>query len=101
MKEELSHEDFVRLLAMHSSRVMSFIRILTMNRQHDAEEIFQSTCMVMWQKFSTYESGNFAAWACSIARYETLKYRESKRRANSRRASLPNVVLSAFRWADR
>jgi RNA polymerase sigma-70 factor len=80
MKKELSEEEFVSLLATHSSRVMSFIRILTMNRPHDAEEIFQSTCLVMWQKFSTYESGNFAAWACSIARFETLKYRESRRR---------------------
>lgn len=80
MKEELSEDDFVRLLAANSSRMMSFIRILTMNRQHDAEEIFQSTCMVMWQKFSDFESGNFGAWACRIARYETLKHRDSKRR---------------------
>jgi len=76
----LSEEDFVSLLAKHSSRVMSFIRILTLNHPQDAEEIFQSTCLVMWQKFPTYEDGNFAAWACTIARYETLKLRESKRR---------------------
>lgn len=80
MKEPFSEEDFVKLLALHSSRIMSFIRILTVNRQDDAEEIFQATCLVMWQKFSTYEDGNFAAWACSIARYETLKFRETKRR---------------------
>ena len=79
--EELSQDDFVQLLALHSSKVMSFIRILTMNRQDDAEEIFQLTCMVLWQKFSQYDSsGNFAAWACRIAHFETLKYRESKRR---------------------
>ncbi|TWT81514.1 RNA polymerase sigma factor [Planctomycetes bacterium CA13] len=79
--EDLSQDDFVQLLAMHSSKIMSFIRILTMNRQDDAEEIFQLTCMVLWQKFSKYDSsGNFAAWACRIAHYETLKHRESKRR---------------------
>jgi RNA polymerase sigma-70 factor (ECF subfamily) len=81
IKEELSQDEFVRLLAMHSSKVMSFIRILTMNRLDDAEEIFQLTCVVLWQKFSQYDpSGDFAAWACRIAHYEMLKHRESKRR---------------------
>ena len=52
-----------------------------MNRQDDAEEVFQLTCMVLWQKFSQYDrSGNFAAWACRIAHFEMLKLRESKRR---------------------
>lgn len=74
-------DHFVRLLATHSSKVMSFIRILTMNRHDDAEEVFQLTCVVLWQKFSQFDpTGNFAAWACRIAHYETLKYRESKRR---------------------
>ncbi|TWU01566.1 RNA polymerase sigma factor [Neorhodopirellula pilleata] len=57
---------------------MGFIRILTMNRQDDAEEVFQNTCMILWQKFSQYDpSGDFAAWACRIAHYETLKHREA------------------------
>lgn len=78
---EVSQEEFVRLLSMHTSKIMSFIRILTMNRQDDAEEIFQLTCMILWQKFSQYEpSGNFSAWASRMAYFETLKYRESKRR---------------------
>lgn len=60
---------------------MSFIRILTLNRQDEAEEIFQLTSMVLWQKFPQYDpNGNFSAWACRIAHYEMLKYRESKRR---------------------
>ncbi|MCC9644742.1 sigma-70 family RNA polymerase sigma factor [Rhodopirellula sp. JC740] len=79
--EANSQEEFVRLLSAHSSKIMSFIRILTMNRQDDAEEIFQLTCMVLWQKFSQYDpSGNFSAWASRMAYFETLKYRESKRR---------------------
>ena len=70
--------EFVRLFAMHSSKVMSFIRVLNMNRQDDAEEVFQRTCMVIWKKFSQYDpSGDFTAWACRIAYYETLKHREA------------------------
>ncbi len=60
---------------------MSFIRIIAMNRHDEAEEIFQLTCLVLWQKFSQYDqAGNFAAWACRIAHYEMLKLHESKRR---------------------
>ena len=81
INEEKSQDEFVQLLAMHSTKLMSFIRIITMNRHDDAEEVFQLTCMVLWQKFSQYDrSGNFAAWACRIAHFEMLKLRESKRR---------------------
>tara|TARA_R110002049_G_scaffold46487_1_gene135111 strand:+ start:42399 stop:42956 length:558 start_codon:yes stop_codon:yes gene_type:complete len=80
IETEPAQDDFVRLLAMNSSKLMSFIRIITMNQQDDAEEIFQLTCMVLWQKFSQFDSGNFSAWACRIAHYEMLKHRESKRR---------------------
>ncbi|MGB7344045.1 MAG: sigma-70 family RNA polymerase sigma factor [Pirellulaceae bacterium] len=78
---EPSQDEFVRLLAMHSSKLMSFIRIITMNHGDETEEVFQLTCMVLWQKFSQYDkNGNFAAWACRIAHYEMLKLQESKRR---------------------
>lgn len=60
---------------------MSFIRILTLNRQDDADEVFQMTCMVLWQKFAQYDpEGDFGAWACRMAHYETLKNREAKGR---------------------
>ncbi len=80
MNEEPSQDEFVRLLAMHSSKLMSFIRIITMNNQDDAEEVYQLTCMVLWKKFSQFDGGNFGAWACRIAHFEMLKHRESKRR---------------------
>lgn len=81
IEDEPSQDDFVRLLAVHSSKLMSFIRIITMNHQDDAEEVFQLTCMVLWQKFGQFDrSGNFSAWACRIAQFEMLKLRESKRR---------------------
>ncbi|MGB7324887.1 MAG: sigma-70 family RNA polymerase sigma factor [Rubripirellula sp.] len=67
------------MLAAHSSQIMSFVRVISMNRHDDAEEVFQRTCMVLWQKFAQFDSGgNFAAWACRIAHFELLKLRESK-----------------------
>jgi RNA polymerase sigma-70 factor (ECF subfamily) len=47
------------------------------------EEVVQQTCVVLWQKFPEYEEGtDFLAWACTIARFETLKHR--RRRARDR-----------------
>jgi len=80
INEPLSQDDYVRLLAENSSRLMSFIRIITMNNQHDAEEIFQRTCIVLWEKFAKFDGDNFGAWACRIAQFEMLKHRDSKRR---------------------
>ncbi|TWT97335.1 RNA polymerase sigma factor [Neorhodopirellula pilleata] len=57
---------------------MSFIRILTLNRQDDAEEVFQRTCMILWQKFDQFDGENFGAWACRIAHFEMLKFRDSR-----------------------
>ncbi|TWU57079.1 RNA polymerase sigma factor [Rubripirellula tenax] len=58
---------------------MSFVRVIAMNRHDDAEEVFQRTCMVLWQKFAQFDGGgNFTAWACRIAHFELLKLRESK-----------------------
>jgi RNA polymerase sigma-70 factor (ECF subfamily) len=59
---------------------MSFIRIISLNHQADADEIYQVTCLVAWQKFAQFDSTNFLAWACRIAHYEMLKLYESKRR---------------------
>ncbi|MCM2374188.1 sigma-70 family RNA polymerase sigma factor [Aporhodopirellula aestuarii] len=80
INQDPSQDEFVRLLASHSSRLMSFIRIITMNRQDDAEEVFQRTCVILWQKYSQFDGENFLAWACRIARYEMLKHRDSQRR---------------------
>jgi RNA polymerase sigma-70 factor, ECF subfamily len=59
---------------------VSFIRIITLNRQDDAEEVFQRTCMVLWQKFSQFDGENFLAWSCQVARFEMLKFRDAERR---------------------
>lgn len=59
---------------------MSFVRIIAFNHRDDAEEVFQRTCMVLWQNFSKFDGKDFAAWACRTAHFEMLKHRESKRR---------------------
>jgi RNA polymerase sigma-70 factor (ECF subfamily) len=44
---------------------------------NDASDVLQETSLVLWREFGTYQSGtNFYAWACKIARFQVLKYRE-------------------------
>lgn len=72
--------EFVTLLTRHSSRIYGFILLLSVGHA-DAEDIFQETSLVLWEKFGSYVPGtNFQAWACRIAYYETLRRRRDQPR---------------------
>jgi RNA polymerase sigma-70 factor len=49
---------------------------------HDAEEVFQNTSVVLWNKFGEFEPGsNFFAWASKVAYYEVLGFMKQRRRS--------------------
>jgi RNA polymerase sigma factor (sigma-70 family) len=59
----------------------------------DAEDVFQNTSVVLWEKFDTYERGtNFLAWACRIAYFEALY----DRRKTSRVKTLSDAAWEAL-----
>ena len=67
-----SQAEFVRLLTQHSSMLFGFVLALTANRA-DADDAFQNTSVVLWEKFDTFMPGtNFLAWASRIAYFEVL-----------------------------
>ncbi|MDC0936859.1 sigma-70 family RNA polymerase sigma factor [Pirellulales bacterium] len=76
-------EQFVRLFVSSQRRIHAFIKTQLPN-QHDADEVLQETSIVGWRKFSTFDSDSdsverdFVRWACSIARYEVLKFRRQQ-----------------------
>jgi RNA polymerase sigma-70 factor len=73
-------EEFLRLFSSHSQRVYEFILML-MVRRADADEVFQDTCLVLWNKFDSYDpNGSFYAWACKIAYLKILALRRANRR---------------------
>jgi len=48
----------------------------------DVEDVLQETNLVLWRKFDQYEPGtDFGKWARRVARYEVLKFREKRPRA--------------------
>ena len=73
-------EQFAELLAASQRRLYLYIRTLV-HRSEDAEEVLSNTNLILWAKFDEFRQGsNFQAWACQIARYEVLKFRQIKKR---------------------
>lgn len=72
--------EFVQLFTRHQRRIYLYI-LAQVPRPVDAEEILQETNIIIWRKCAQFELGtNFLAWACRIAKFEVLKYREKHRR---------------------
>lgn len=70
-----SYEIFVQLLVRHERGLRAFVRTL-LPEAHHADEVVQETCLVLWRKFADFEPhSSFLNWACTVARFEVLKYR--------------------------
>jgi RNA polymerase sigma-70 factor len=96
-----SQAEFVRMLTQHSSRLFGFVLALCVNRA-DAEDVFQNTSVVLWEKFDTYQRGtNFLAWACRIAYFEVLYHRRKTSRMRTISDEAWNALLNeALRSVD-
>lgn len=70
--------DFVRLLVEHQFQLYAFILTLVPNSA-DADDVMQETSVALWEMFEQFQPGsNFGAWACTVARYRILKFRDRK-----------------------
>ncbi len=74
------YESFVQLFARHEPALRSFVRLLVPT-WYDLDEVIQQTCIVLWRKYGEFEPGtDFLSWACTVARFEVLKYRRGRAR---------------------
>jgi RNA polymerase sigma-70 factor (ECF subfamily) len=72
--------EFVSLFATHDRGIYKYILTLMVDPDA-AQEVFQEASITLWQKFSEFRPGsNFFAWACRVAYFEVLKYRQTHRR---------------------
>jgi RNA polymerase sigma-70 factor, ECF subfamily len=70
-----STDRFLRLLLAAEPKIRGFIFSLLPN-WHDADEVYQDTSLVLWEKFGEYRPGtNFCAWACQIAWNKVRNFR--------------------------
>lgn len=73
-------ESFARLLGGCQRKVFLYALGL-LHHATDAEDVLQETNVVLWQKFDEYTPGtSFDSWACRIAYFEVLKFREKASR---------------------
>lgn len=73
-----SHRDptpFVELIVKFERPLMRYIRSLV-PRMDDAEEVWQATAIVLWEKFEEFDHDReFLPWAQKFAYFESLKQR--------------------------
>jgi len=79
-KFDPTNAEFVELFTKNQRRIYLYI-LAQVPRPVEAEEILQETNMVVLRKSEQFRPGsNFYAWACQIAQYEVLKFRDRSRR---------------------
>lgn len=80
MSDPKRYDEFVGLLQRGTGQILAYINALLLN-WNDAEDVFQETCVVLWQKFDEFEPGtNFLAWALRIAQFKAMDFRKSRTR---------------------
>jgi RNA polymerase sigma-70 factor len=77
----VDRQEFARLFSKEARRIYAFAMTLVFSHD-DAEEVFQNTSVVLWNKFGEFRpESNFFAWASRIAYFEALDLRKRKKRA--------------------
>lgn len=71
---------FSDLVAAHRSRVFGYIYAMLHNLA-DAEDIYQQTTVLMWQKFDEFQPGtDFGSWALRIAYFNIKNFQRTQAR---------------------
>lgn len=67
-------ERFVAEFARNRDRLFAYVFSL-LPRREDAEDVFQRTSVILWQKIGSWEPGvDFLTWACGVAFYEAKNF---------------------------
>ena len=84
-------DDFAEQIVRNQRRIFAYVVTLLANRD-DAEDAFQSTCLILWRKWDEFDPGrDFFSWACGVAHNEV---RNMLRRNRPNRLELSEDVLS-------
>lgn len=82
---------FASLLRESRSRVFGYLLALVQNLS-DAEDLYQQTALVLWEKFNQYEPGSeFGTWAASVAHFCAVNF---LRRQSRRQTLFSDAVLA-------
>jgi RNA polymerase sigma-70 factor, ECF subfamily len=94
MSESKRYDEFVGLVRLHTTQILAYINALLLN-WNDAEDLFQETCVVLWQKFDDFEPGtNFLAWALRIADRKVMNFQTTQSRRTAFAAGLRDAMMA-------
>jgi RNA polymerase sigma-70 factor (ECF subfamily) len=86
---------FSELVTRHQSELYSYIFAIVRNWD-DADDLLQSVCLVLWQKFESFQLGsNFLFWATRTAKIVVSNHlrTKSKRSSNSTSDELLDALI--------
>lgn len=96
--ESTPHSTFAEQFLLHQRQVYRYIVTLVPNRA-DADEIFQQTSLVLWQKWSEFDPARgFVPWANTIAHNLTRNY---LRKADRTRVIYSDEILDLLGKAQQ
>jgi RNA polymerase sigma-70 factor, ECF subfamily len=93
MPDPKRYEEFAGLVRLHTSQVLAYINAVLLN-WNDADDVFQETCLVLWQKFDEFKPGtNFLAWALRIADHKVMKFQTKQLRREAFTSRLRDAMM--------
>jgi len=100
VSSEQQYEEFLSLFARDRERLFRYIFALLPNHA-DAEDVFQRCSLVLWRKFSEFDSErNFFSWACGVALYEVRNFLRSSHHRHMTFNSELVTQLSDYRLTE-
>jgi RNA polymerase sigma-70 factor, ECF subfamily len=79
MNDQDRHNLFSELIARYHSQLYAYI-FAVVKTQADAEDVFQSVCLVLWRKFGSFQpEDNFFSWARQTAKYVLYSFLRHKK----------------------
>jgi len=91
---------FAELLREHHTQLFGYLYALVRDA-NDAEDLYQETSMVLWEKFGEYREGtHFFRWALATARYKMLNFLRVRKRRWQFSAELHARLSNAFDELD-
>jgi RNA polymerase sigma-70 factor, ECF subfamily len=101
MNEQERHNLFSELLARHQSELYAYIFAIVRNWE-DADDLLQSVCVVLWQKFESFRPGSsFFSWARQTAKFKVRQFLAHKQVSNYVSDTLLDALAEANFSAER
>jgi RNA polymerase sigma-70 factor, ECF subfamily len=79
VNEQDRQDLFSQLISRHHSQLYAYIFAVVKNQQ-DAEDLFQSVCLVLWRRFESFQPNtSFFAWARQTAKFVLCSFFRHKK----------------------